>query len=213
MEYFILVPAAYLLGSIPTGLLLVRLLRGIDVREYGSGKTGVTNVLRTAGKAAAAVALVVDTGKGALAILLARLLLDTPLAETTAGILVIVGHNWPVFLRFKGGRGMATGMGVTAVLMPWAVVAGAVVFLPVVLLSRYVSLGSVAAVVAIMVAFAVATVAYDYPIAYLGFALIGGAILVLQHRDNIQRLLKGTEHRLGQPAQRRSPGGMSTEGG
>ncbi|MBI2872867.1 MAG: glycerol-3-phosphate 1-O-acyltransferase PlsY [Chloroflexi bacterium] len=205
MAYFVAILVAYLLGSIPFGVLVVRLVKKVDVREYGSGVTGATNVLRTAGPGPAVVALVGDLGKGALAVLIARLLSDAPVAHALAGIAVAVGHIWPVFARFRGGRGVLTGLGGTLVLAPWAGLAAVAVFLPVVAVSRFVSLGSITAATTAFVVVVGTTLAGSYPMPYLAFALVVGPLLVLRHGPNIQRLIKGTEHRLGQRARSRKP--------
>ena len=114
MEYVLALSGAYLLGSISTGLIIGRMSRGIDVRTYGSGVTGVTNVLRTMGPRIATLVLVADISKGVIATFLARLVADAPLTEALAGVLVIAGHNWPVFSRFQGGRGVTTAVGALA---------------------------------------------------------------------------------------------------
>ena len=196
MEW-LLVPAAYLLGSVQPGLLLVRLLLRRDVREVGSGKTGMTNVMRTAGKKAAALVFVLDAAKGVLPVLLAASVSGDAWLEAATATVVVVGHVFPVFAGFRGGRGVATGVGAASALLPWAGAMG-IVFVPVVLLTRYVSLGSVLGVVAVFAGFVVAMVAYDLPTPHFVFALIIGPLIIGMHRDNIVRLLRGTERRIGQ---------------
>ena len=142
MEW-LLVPAAYLLGSVQPGLVVVRLAQRRDVREVGSGKTGMTNVLRTAGKRAAALVFALDVAKGALPVLAVASVSGDARVEAAAAAAVLIGHIFPVFAGFRGGRGVATGVGAAMALLPWAGVAGVAVFAPVVLLTRYVSLGSV----------------------------------------------------------------------
>ena len=110
-QYGTVLSLAYLLGSVPWGYYLLRWRRGVDVREYGSGRTGMSNVLRTAGGRVAVLVLVLDLGKGVLAVVLARVIIGTTTAEVAAGLMTLVGHNWPVFLQFRGGRGIATGLG------------------------------------------------------------------------------------------------------
>ena len=197
MEW-LLVPAAYLLGSVQPGLLLVRLVLRRDVREVGSGKTGMTNVMRAAGKKAAALVFVLDVAKGVAAPLVAVSVSGDPWVEAAAALAVVVGHIFPVFASFRGGRGVATGVGTASALLPWAGVAGIVVFIPVVALTRYVSLGSVLGVAAVFTGFVVAAVAYDLPTAHIVFALFCGPLIIGMHRDNIVRLLRGTERRIGQ---------------
>ncbi len=196
MEW-LLVPAAYLLGSVQPGLLLVRLLLRRDVREVGSGKTGMTNVMRTAGKKAAALVFVLDVAKGVLPVLVAAEVSGDVWLEAATATVVVVGHVFPVFAGFRGGRGVATGVGAASALLPWAGIAG-IVFVPVVLLTRYVSLGSVVGVGAVFAGFVVAMVAYDLPTPHFVFALIVGPLIIGMHRDNIVRLLRGTERRIGQ---------------
>ena len=197
MEW-LLVPAAYLLGSVQPGLMLVRLVYRRDVREIGSGKTGMTNVMRTAGKKAAALVLVLDVGKGVLAVLLAMGISGDPWVEAGTATAVLLGHIFPVFAGFRGGRGVATGVGTASALLPWAGLAGVAAFVPAVLLTRYVSLGSVLGVLGAVAAFVVAALAFDLPTPHLLFALACGPLVVGMHRDNIVRLLRGTERRIGQ---------------
>ena len=197
MEW-LLVPAAYLLGSVQPGLLLVRRMLRRDVREAGSGKTGMTNVLRTAGKKAAALVFALDFGKGVLAVLVAMSVSTNAWVEAATATAVLVGHIFPVFAGFRGGRGVATGLGTAFTLLPWSGLAGIAVFIPVMLLTRYVSLGSVLGVTAAAGAFVVAALAYDLPTPHLIYALVCGPLIVGMHRDNIVRLLRGAERRIGQ---------------
>ena len=196
MEW-LLVPAAYLLGSVQPGLLLVRLVMRRDVREVGSGKTGMTNVMRAAGKKAAALVFVLDVAKGILPVLVAASVSDDAWLEAATATVVVVGHVFPVFAGFRGGRGVATGVGAASALLPWAGIGG-IVFVPVVLLTRYVSLGSILGVAAVFAGFVVAMVSYDLPTPHFVFALIIGPLIIGMHRDNIVRLLRGAERRIGQ---------------
>ena len=145
-QYLILAPLAYLLGSVPWGFLVVRLLHGVDVREYGSGRTGTSNVLRTGGLKSAALVLVLDLSKGALAVLLAKVVSDTPAAEVTAGLLVLAGHNWSMFLGFKGGRGIMPAAGAVLIISPIALVLCVLAWGVTARITRYVSLASLAGV-------------------------------------------------------------------
>ena len=145
VQYAYFMPICYLLGSIPWGYLLTQTIKGMDVREYGSGSTGTSNVLRTAGGTLAAAALVLDASKGVLAVLLARVVADTEVAQVAAGLAALVGHNWPIFLDFKGGRGIATGVGGLLMMSPLSGAIAIAVFLPITLLTRYLSLGSICA--------------------------------------------------------------------
>ena len=213
MEYLLLVPVAYLLGSVPTGYVLVRLLKGMDIRGYGSGGTGVTNVLRTAGALAAGVVFLVDIGKGLLAVGVAKLLFDSSLAEAIAGIMAVAGHNWSVFIGFRGGRGVATAAGAIFLMLPWAGIAAVAAFIPVAVLTRYASLASLTGLAAASATVFVGVALGSYENAYLISILVIGAFLFFQHRGNIQRLLRGTERRIGQPAGRHSSGTQVKEEG
>ena len=146
-QYAVVMPLAYLIGSISWGYMILQWKMGVDVREYGSGRTGMSNVLRTGGVKSAAVVLTLDIAKGLVAVVLARQLIGTHGAEVTAGLIVLVGHNWPVFLRFKGGRGILTALGALTLMVPIAALVATVTFLIITLLSRYISLGSVVGVV------------------------------------------------------------------
>lgn len=201
IEYGLALPGAYLLGSISWGYLAGK-LRGVDIRQMGSGSTGMTNVLRTFGPALAILVLMADVSKGVLAVLLARALTDgAPLAEALAATLAVVGHNWPVFSGFRGGRGIATGVGALTTLNPLSGAIALIVFLIPVAITRYVSLGSMLAVVAAMVALPLLAALDWTPWQYSAYVSVGGPLILWQHRSNLQRLLKGAEHRLGERVQ------------
>jgi glycerol-3-phosphate acyltransferase PlsY len=188
---------AYLVGSIPTGLWLGRLTQGVDVRTRGSGRTGATNVQRSLGTRAAAAVLLIDFGKGLVAVLAARALTGNEYVAAAAGLAAVAGHIWPVFAGFRGGRGVATGGGALFALAPLATGIALAVFVALVALTRYVSLGSV--VGALLVAVVVALLRGRTPQseAALPLAVIVGALIVVKHIDNIQRLVRGTESRIG----------------
>ena len=185
---------AYLLGSIPFGYLLYRFRLGGDVRAIGSGNIGATNVLRGAGWLAGAATLVLDAAKGFSAVTFAGLLTaHAPEWVSLAALLAIFGHVFPVFLRFHGGKGVATGLGAFLAIAPRPVLWAVAVFVMVVAVWRYVSLASILAVAAlpfILLAFG----ASPY---VLAAAALGAALIVPRHRDNIKRLLAGTESRIG----------------
>lgn len=197
----LVVIVAYLIGSIPFGYLLVRVMSGGDVRETGSGGTGATNVSRRAGKLAGILTLVLDALKGAFAVLLARVMLGNVDVNAkwwiaAAAIAVIVGHIFPVWLKFRGGKGVATGAGVFFMLAPFALLCAGVVFLLVVLITRYVSLGSLTAVILIpfflwLQKFLIQPAA-DIR-APLVAAVAGALLIIFAHRANIARLISGTE--------------------
>jgi acyl phosphate:glycerol-3-phosphate acyltransferase len=199
-KYAVVLPLSYLLGSIPWGYFLLHWQRGIDIREYGSGRTGMSNVLRTAGGRVATVVLLLDLGKGVLAVLLAREIIGTTSGEVVAGLLALIGHNWPIFLKFRGGRGIATGLGSLSIMAPLAAVIGMIVFIPITLISRYLSLGSITGVITSCLSLLALALVGMYSSTYAWYAFVGGAIIIWQHRDNIQRLMRGTERRLGSPA-------------
>ncbi len=192
----------YLLGSIPFGLLISRRSTKTDIRQVGSGKTGATNVLRTAGKKAAALVLVLDIAKGAVPVAIAWILLGDsyPSAHVLAAVAVLVGHSWPVFVKFKGGRGVAPFLGTLLPLYwPVAIISGLVIIF-VALISKYMSLGSITGAIFAFVILIplyilnIGSIEYEYII----YALIGAIFIIVMHRDNISRLLAGTERRLGE---------------
>ncbi|PSN18776.1 acyl-phosphate glycerol 3-phosphate acyltransferase [filamentous cyanobacterium CCP5] len=198
--------AAYLLGSIPTGFLVAKGLKGIDIREHGSGTTGATNVLRTVGKGAAIAVLLIDLLKGLIAVLLVTatmpLLLSTdlgitapwqPWLEVLAGLMALVGHSRSIWINFTGGKSAASGLGVVLALS-WPVALGAIaIFALVLALSRIVSLGSMAGAIAILLLMIIT----GQPLAYILLAVAGGGYVILRHRANIKRILAGQEPRLG----------------
>ena len=199
-QYAAVLALAYLLGSLPWGYLLLHWRRGVDIREYGSGRTGMSNVLRTGGGKVAALVLALDLGKGILAVVLARVVIGPTEAEVAAGLFALVGHNWPIFLQFRGGRGIVTGLGGLSIMAPIAAAIATVAFLFTTLFSRYVSLGSIMGVVIASLSMLALGLAGIYSITYIVYAFLGGAIIIWQHRDNIRRIRQGNERRLGQAA-------------
>lgn len=193
--------ASYLYGSVPFGLVLGK-IRGIDVRQYGSGRTGAANTLRTLGVGASVLAFAGDFSKGVLAVILARLLFGTPIVEAAAAMCAIAGHNWSAYIRFRGGRGVASSVGALALMSPPAVGVGLVIFSGVLATSRYVSLASVLASASVPVALASLAYAGVVPVEYLVFGLIAAGLVTFQHRDNLERLKSGRERRLGEAADR-----------
>jgi len=208
--YLIVAAVAYLLGSIPFGYLLVRIFRGEDIRQTGSGNIGATNVVRSGAKGLGIATLALDAIKGALAVGLAALVAGSkynlcgdffqhPCAPalrlmSLAAICAVLGHVFPVWLRFKGGKGVATALGAFCVLFPKVILVSLVIFILVVAITRYVSLGSILGAIAFPVA------AYFMQNAdWLSLFLASGVslIIVLKHHQNISRLLAGTENRFG----------------
>ena len=210
-KYVAVVIVGYLLGSIPFGILIGRRSAKIDIRQVGSGKTGTTNVLRVAGKKAAALVLILDLLKGALAVVFAGLifgrdyvavgnhsLLLTASAQAAAAFAAMIGHSWPVFVKFKGGRGVATFLGGMAALCPPAALFGGEVLIIGAGLTRYMSLGSIAGAVGTCAILVPLTILNGFPVEYLVYALTGTIFIIVMHRDNIARLLSGKERKLGE---------------
>ncbi|TVQ59324.1 MAG: glycerol-3-phosphate 1-O-acyltransferase [Spirulina sp. DLM2.Bin59] len=202
--------AAYFVGSFPTGYLLTRLLTGLDIREQGSGSTGATNVLRTVGKGAAAAVLVIDAIKGAIAVLLVfgvgRLTPSLPpdwqpWLATAAGLLALIGHSRSVWLQFKGGKSVATSIGILFVMSPLVALGTLGVFGITLALSRIVSLGSVLGAIAV----SIWMVVFGQPLPYILFGVMAGLYVLVRHRANIQRILAGTEPVIGQKLQTDPP--------
>jgi acyl phosphate:glycerol-3-phosphate acyltransferase len=185
---------AYLVGAVPVGWLVGRAFGLGDIRRHGSGNIGATNVLRTLGRLPAVVTLLGDVLKGYLAVTLAaRLAPDDPLAIAVATVAAVVGNCWSIFLGFRGGKGVATGLGALLRLVPWATLAALPVFVVVVATFRYVSLGSLLAAVCVPLGAAL----LGYPRAAVVAALAVALIVVGRHHANIARLRAGTESRLG----------------
>ncbi|CAI8049572.1 Glycerol-3-phosphate acyltransferase [Geodia barretti] len=193
---------AYLIGSISWGYIFVNLTMGEDIRDFGSGRTGMSNILRTSGGKAAAAVFLLDAGKGVVCVLLARTAIGPGEAEVAAALLALCGHNWPIFLRFRGGRGIMPGLGALSVMAPWVALAGAGLFLVVTLSSRILSLGSIVGTLAVAVLSLALMLLFGHSQLYTLYACVGGAVIIWQHRDNIRRIAKGTERRLGMPAVR-----------
>ncbi|MDY7012192.1 MAG: glycerol-3-phosphate 1-O-acyltransferase PlsY [Cyanobacteriota bacterium] len=201
--------ASYLLGSIPTGYLIVKWLKGVDIRECGSGSTGATNVLRTAGKLPAIAVLLVDILKGAAAPLLVKALYAIaptaamlpppwqPWLVVFAGLTAIIGHSRSVWLGFSGGKSVASGLGVLLALEPVVGLGALGVFLGVLAIARIVSLGSILAAISVSALMFL----LEQPLPYCLFSVLAGLYVIWRHRSNIQRLLAGTEPQIGQKLQ------------
>ena len=192
----------YLLGAVPFGLIVGRLTKGIDLREYGSHRTGATNALRTLGARAAALVFLLDVLKGVVAVILARLIFaDDPLAEwaaAAAGFAAIVGHNWSAFIGFTGGRGVATSGGALGAMSPWTILVVAPLVVLIIWRTRYVSLGSISGALAAPIVTAGLAVAGAATVPAIVYALGSGALVTAAHADNIARLRAGTERKVGQ---------------
>ena len=202
----------YLIGAIPFGLIVAKLWRGVDVREYGSGKTGSTNVLRTVGVKAGLFTLAADLGKGALPAIVAWLLIHghnvntAHASQVTAALAAVVGHNWPIYVKFRGGRGLAPYIGgMAAMYWPVALGCGIVLGLGTAFLTRYMSLGSIVIILSFFAAMLSLAILDLQPTAYLAYTVAGGGLILFQHRDNIQRLRTGTERKIGKAAEKKEP--------
>ena len=179
-------------GSVPSGLWLVQAFHGIDIRNYGSKNIGTTNVFRTVGPKTAVLVLIADAFKGILAVGIISYLFHNPLLDVVTALGALLGHNYSLFLGFKGGKGVATALGLLIFMMPKVAVASFGIWLVCVLLTRYVSLGS------IMAAIFTPPLAWylGYPSAYVIFSLVAAFFVVLRHKENIHRLLTGTESKI-----------------
>jgi glycerol-3-phosphate acyltransferase PlsY len=194
---------AYLLGSIPTGYLLVRLFRHQDIRSVGSGNIGATNVLRSGGKGLGLATFLLDMLKGSAAVWIggllgAQLLPAMPLrsAQAIAALCAVLGHMFPVWLRFRGGKGVATGFGVFLVAAPWAALSAIGVFFVILALSRYVSLASILGAASFPL-FAWMLVSGSRPPFFIAVQCAVALLIIIKHHQNIRRLLAGTESRFG----------------
>lgn len=200
--YIIVTIIAYLLGSISFSVIISKKMAGFDVREKGSGNAGSTNVLRTVGKKAAILTLICDCLKGIVAILIAVLAskivkgTDAGLLVQLAGVAVVIGHTFPIFFRFKGGKGVATSLGVLLIIN-WQIGLICLVFaLTLMALTRFVSLGSVSAAILFPILTIFIQENYIIPGNYIIFGVVLAAIVVFNHRANVKRLLTGTENKL-----------------
>ncbi len=204
----------YLLGSIPVGYLLSRRHAKVDVRAHGSGKTGAANVFRTAGRKWGLLVAALDISKGALAVVIAGLIVgseyllvgDSGLwwllasAQVLAALAAVAGHIWSPFLKFKGGRGVATFFGGLVALCPVAALFGGEILIIGAGLTRFVSLGSIAGAVGSYAILVPLTILNNFPVEYLFYSLVGVVIIFVMHRDNIRRLLSGKERKFGEKA-------------
>jgi len=198
------VALAYLVGSIPFAYLLSR-RQGIDLRRAGSGNVGASNVLRTTGARAAVIAMVLDGVKGSAAVLMAQLLSAGAVTAVAAACVSVVGHVYPIWLRFKGGKGVATAAGAFAVLAPEALGVAAAVFVVAVIVTRFISLGSIAGALTLTLVAALS----DVPAVVTVGATVATLIIIYRHRDNLARLAAGTERRVGQRVV--EPGGSAAD--
>lgn len=195
MAVFIII-FSYLLGSVSFGFIFVKLLKGVDIREYGSGSTGATNIMRILGPFPAGAVFLLDALKGFLSVYAARTLIGNPYIEIASAVAVVAGHNWPVFFGFKGGRGIATSLGALAGLFPKVTFWLAVIGFSVVGLTKYVSMGSV--VGAFSLPFLIWFMLEGNNIPYLVFGTFLSLLAIIRHIPNLKRIKEGTESKIGQ---------------
>ena len=191
MEWATLLIAAYLIGSIPVGLILGKLIWKKDIRQLGSRNIGATNAWRVLGRKAGILTFIFDFLKGQLGVLLGSCLIGSPGAMVAGGFFAMLGHIFPLFVGFKGGKGVAAGLGVIAALMPKVTAIVLIVWLVLVVLTRYVSIGSIVAAVLAPILAAV----FNVPDEFFAFALAAAVVIVWRHRDNILRLKAGRENK------------------
>ena len=193
---YMMIPLAYLLGALPSGYIIGRISKGIDIREHGSGKTGMSNVLRLIGKKAAVLVLLIDCSKGALAVFLAQLLVGNPVVLVSVAIAVLLGHNYSVFIRFHGGAGVLSGVGTLFAFVPLAGIVAAVVGGLMILIFRYMSLGSMTGTLAALMTAAYLWAFNDHEATATIYITMGASLIFFRHKENIYRLISGTEPKL-----------------
>lgn len=191
-EYLLAGVLAYLIGAVPSGLILGKLFWHTDLREHGSCNIGATNAWRTLGKGAGIAVFIADSLKGQAGVLFGLFLVGTPLAAVTGGLLAIIGHSFSLFLRFHGGKGVATSLGVLMMLMGNVTLIVFAVWFVIVYATRYVSLGSVIAGFLTPILAAL----FSYPMEYIVFTVIAALLVIVRHRENIKRLMNGTENKI-----------------
>ena len=192
IDYILIGGLAYLIGSIPSGLILGKLLWHTDLRQHGSRNIGATNAWRTLGKIPGLLVFLADGFKGQAGVLLGLSIVGTPWAAVIGGLCAIVGHSFSLFLQFHGGKGVATSLGVLTMLMGKVTMVVFLLWLLVVYTTRYVSLGSILAgfFTPILV------MAFGSPMEYVLFSTVAAVLVIVRHRENIQRLMKGTENKV-----------------
>ena len=195
MKIVLIITICYLLGSLPFGYIVGKLFKKIDIREFGSGNIGATNAFRILGPSLASLVVMGDIGKGILSIYLLKYLnIDSSLILTIAGLAVICGHDWSLFLGFKGGKGIATTFGVVFALNPIISILAVMVWGVVLIISRYASLSSICAIISIFVF----TILFKQPYEYIGFSAIIIILGIFNHKENIKRLKSKKESKFGE---------------
>ena len=199
MDIIITLFIAYILGSIPTSYIMGKLIKGIDIRDFGSGNVGATNALRILGTKVGVFTLIMDIGKGFLAVNIARMIISEPtdLILILTGLFAIIGHIFTIFLKFKGGKGVATSAGVFIALVPIPVALALFVFLFTVWLSKFVSLGSILAALTLFVSELIINIWLSFAeLEILIFTFIIALFIIIRHKANIQRLINGNENKI-----------------
>ena len=197
MDYAISIIVSYLVGSISFSYIFTKKIKKVDIRQLGSGNAGATNTLRVLGKGPAITVLLLDILKGVFAVLLGEYLAGPGLVPALAGLAAILGHNWPIYYGFRGGKGVATTIGVLATLMFVPTVVGGIMAILTIVVSRYVSLGSLVFMLATTASSAFLFIPFNYPVEYFYFSWIVTALSIWRHRANINRLIRGTESKIG----------------
>jgi glycerol-3-phosphate acyltransferase PlsY len=204
-KFIIIILMAYFLGAIPFGLITARMIGKVNITEHGSGNIGSTNVLRTVGTKAGLLVLFLDVLKGFVAVMLAKVImgesfimagsypLNWQVAQVVAAMTVMAGHNWSVYIKFRGGKGVAAYFGGWLAMSPIAVAFGAVILIATVFITRYMSRGSILAALGILILQMLLIVFFNTPSIYLVYSLLAAIVIIVQHRRNIQRLQSGTE--------------------
>ena len=200
---------AYLLGAIPFALIVGKLMGSVDITKHGSGNVGGANLLRTLGMKAGIIAIILDLGKAVTAVMLAKVIMgdsvlvvagfpvNWQVTQFVAAFMVMIGHNWSAFIKFHGGKGVATYFGSWLAIFPATALFGGGILLLTVLLTRYMSMGSILGSLGILCMLMLLTAVYGFPPIYLVYALAAAALIIYQHRENISRLQTGTELKLG----------------
>lgn len=204
-EIVVIAVVAYLLGAIPFGLIVSKLIAKIDITKHGSGNTGGTNVLRILGKRVGVLVIFLDLSKAIVAVILAKVLigdavllvfgfpLNWQAAQVLAALMVMVGHNWSVFIKFRGGKGVATYFGSWLVICPATAILGGEIVILTALRTKYMSMGSIFGALGILCLLIPLTIIDKFPPIYLAYSLVAAGMIIYRHRENINRLQTGTE--------------------
>lgn len=206
LEFIIVILIGYLLGSIPFGLVIGKLTRGIDIRQYGSANIGFTNVIRTVGAKAGVVTLILDMAKGIFPAWLGGQIVGgdaVAAGEVTAALAAVAGHNWSIYLKFSGGKGVDTSAGGLLAMNVWVGMGTIIISSAIMIKTRYVSVGSMASAFIASILLIPLVILHSEPSEYLIYSTIMIVLIILRHRSNIANLRAGTEHKLGQKGVKR----------